>query len=363
MILKDMPQPRPTHVLMRGEYDKILTDRPVKPNVPLALGGLPADLPPNRLGLAKWLVSPKNPLTSRVLVNRFWAKLFGTGIVKTLEDFGSQGEYPTHPDLLDWLAVGFVESGWDVKRLLKAIVMSGTYRQDSRISPELLERDPENRLLTRGPRFRLEAEAIRDSALAVSGLLDSSIGGPSVYPYHPEGLWQEINNRPGYSTLYPHSKDPAQLYRRSMYSFWKRTLAPPNLATFDAPEREYCVVQRSRTNTPLQAFVLLHDPQFIEAARKLGERMMLEAGPDPAARIALGFEICTARKPTENEAALLMKTLNEWLAHYKGDPEGAAKVLAVGQSPRDASLDTSELAAYTTVARLLLNLSEFITKG
>ena len=363
MILTEMPKPRPAHVLMRGEYDKAIKELPVVPNIPQALGGLPADFPRNRLGLAKWLVSPDNPLTARVTVNRFWAKLFGTGIVKTIEDFGSQGEYPSHPDLLDWLAVEFVDSGWDVKRLMKLMVMSGTYRQSSRLTPASYAADPNNRLLARGPRFRLDAETIRDSALSVSGLLSETIGGPSVYPYHPQGLWLEINNRPGYSRAYPHSTDPSQLYRRSMYTFWKRTVAPPSMLTFDAPEREYCVVQRSRTNTPLQAFVMLHDPQFVEAARMLARRMMREGGAEPAQRIAHGFQLCMARKPTARELQLLSKALAEHLMRFKGEPDAAADLLAVGQSPQDTTIDPVELAAYTTVARMLLNLSEFITKG
>lgn len=363
MILTSMPKPRQTHVLMRGEYDKPLKDRPAQPNVPRALGGLPDDFPRDRLGLAKWLVSAGNPLTARVIVNRFWAQIFGSGIVGTIEDFGSQGEYPTHPDLLDWLAVDFVESGWDVKKLMKTMVTSGTYRQSSRVTPELHALDPENRRLARGPRFRLDAETIRDSALAAGGLLDDAIGGPSVYPYHPEGLWLEINNRPNYSRAYPHTTERAQLYRRSMYTFWKRTVAPPSMATFDAPEREFCVVKRSRTNTPLQAFVMLHDPQFVEAARKLAGRMIGEAGEAPGARIAHGFEICMARQPTERELGLLQKALKERLIQFKSDPESAAKLLSVGHSAHDAQIESAELAAYATLARMMLNLSEFITKG
>jgi hypothetical protein len=363
MILTEKPKPRQAYVLMRGEYDKPVKDRPVEPNVPVALGGLPSDLPRNRLGLAKWLVSEDNPLTARVTVNRFWAQLFGTGIVKTIEDFGSQGEYPSHPDLLDWLAVEFVQSGWDIKHLFKTMVMSGTYRQSSQVTSDLQTLDPNNRLLARGPRFRLDAETIRDAALAVSGQLDETIGGPGVYPYHPQGLWLEINNRPGYSRAYPHTEDPAQLYRRSMYTFWKRTVPPPSLATFDAPEREYCVVQRSRTNTPLQAFVMLHDPQFVEAARKLAERMIHESDADPDQRIAHGFQLCTARQPTERESALLRRALHDRLVQYQSDKDAAAKLLSIGQSTPDSAIDPAELAAYATIARMLLNLSEFITKG
>ena len=363
MVLASMAKPRETHVLIRGEYDKPDKNRPVQPNVPRALGVLPDGVPRNRLGLAHWLVSRDNPLTARVTVNRFWAQLFGTGLVKTIEDFGSQGEYPSHPDLLDWLAVEFIDSGWDVKSLFKTIVMSGTYRQRSRVEAGVQQSDPDNRLLARGPRFRLDAESIRDSALAVSGLLDEAVGGPSVFPYHPEGLWLEINNRPNYSRAYPHTDDPRQLYRRSMYTFWKRTVAPPSMATFDAPEREFCVVKRSRTNTPLQAFVMLHDPQFIEAARKLAERMILEGGEGKQERVALGFKLCVSRRPTERELQILLGSLDDELERFKGDPEAALKLVSVGQSKRDPALRVDELAAYTTVARMLLNLSEFITKG
>ena len=363
MVLASMPKPRETHVLIRGEYDKPDKNRPARPNVPRALGSLPEGVPRNRLGLAHWLVSRENPLTARVTVNRFWAQLFGAGLVKTIEDFGSQGEYPSHPDLLDWLAVEFMDSGWDVKSLFKTMVMSGTYRQSSKIQPRLQQADPDNRLLGRGPRFRLDAETIRDSALAVSGLLDETVGGPSVFPYHPEGLWLEINNRPNYSRAYPHTTDSAQLYRRSMYTFWKRTVAPPSMATFDAPEREFCVVKRSRTNTPLQAFVMLHDPQFIEAARKLAERVIAEGGDDPAARIRRGFELCLSRQPTGRELKLLRKSLDEAMLRFRNDSEAAKKLISVGQSPGNPKLDAAEFAAYTTVARMLLNLSEFITKG
>lgn len=363
MVLTEMPNARQTFVLMRGEYDKPISDRPVQPNVPSIFGGLSEDLPRNRLGLAKWLVSRDNPLTARVTVNRFWAQLFGVGLVKTLEDFGSQGEYPSHPELLDWLAVEFMESGWDVKQLFRTILMSSTYRQSSRLSADSFADDPENRLLARGPRHRLDAETIRDSALAVSGLIDRTVGGPSVYPYHPEGLWLEINNRPGYSRAYPHTEETSALYRRSLYTFWKRTVPPPSMAAFDAPEREFCMVQRSRTNTPLQAFVLLHDPQFVEAARKLGERMIAEPDTNPEQRLRYGFELCLSRTPQTEELATLRTALETRLEYFRANPDEASKLLEIGTSPIPQQLDRAELAAYTTVARILLNLSEFITKS
>jgi hypothetical protein len=363
MVLAEMAQPRTTYVLDRGEYDKPVKDEVLVAGVPEALGALAEGVPRNRLALAQWLVSKDQPLTARVTVNRFWQQFFGVGLVKTVEDFGSQGAWPSHPQLLDWLAVAFMESGWDVKRLVKAMVMSGTYRQSSVITEQAHAADPENRLLARGPRMRLDAETIRDSALAVSGTLDPTVGGRSVYPYHPQGLWLEINNRPGSSRAYPHSKNRAQLYRRSMYSFWKRTVPPPSMAAFDAPGREYCVVSRSRTNTPLQAFVMLHDPQFVEAARLLGRRMLKEGGGTIESRITFGFGLATARIPNASELAGLRAAFDARLLQYQNDPAAAEKLLSVGAMPRDLSIDVAEHAAYTQVARVLLNLSEFLTKG
>ena len=363
MILTEMAKPRETFVLQRGEYDKPIKERRVQPDVPAIFGNLPEGAPTNRLGFARWLVSRHNPLTARVTVNRFWSQVFGTGLVKTIEDFGSQGEYPSHPELLDWLAVEFMESGWDVKGLFRTIVTSETYCQSSQLTTEALALDRENRRLARGPRHRIDAEMIRDSALAVSGLLDSAIGGPSVYPYHPKGLWLEINNRPRYSRAYPHTTAAEALYRRSLYTFWKRTVPPPSMAAFDAPEREFCTVKRSRTNTPLQAFVMLHDPQFVEAARKLGERMLNETKGNARRRLAHGFELCLARQPSAEELNFLHQALKERLSSFTTDTESAKKLLAVGQSPVPDDIAAAELAAYTTVARIILNLSEFITKG
>ncbi len=363
MIMQEMAKPRQAYVLDRGEYDKPRQDQPVQPAVPQAMGTLSDSQPPNRLGLAQWLVSRQQPLTARVTVNRFWQNMFGVGLVKTSEDFGSQGQFPSHPELLDWLAVEFMESGWDVKQILKTIVMSNTYRQSSHLTAESFASDPENRLLARGPRLRLEGEMIRDTALAVSGLLDDTLGGPSVYPYHPEGLWLEINNRPGYSRAYPHQSDPEQHHRRSMYTFWKRTVSPPSLATFDAPDREYCVVRRSRTNTPLQAFVMLHDPQFVEAARHLAARMIEEGGDTASERIEYGFMLCTSRPPNDSEQVILQRTLEDRLTQYQQDGEAAERLLKVGVTAVEQPIDPVQLAAYTQVARMLMNLSEFLTKG
>ncbi len=358
MIMSELPTPRKTHVLIRGEYDK--PGEQVHSATPQTLPPMPDEFPRNRLGLAKWLVMPDHPLTARVAVNRFWQQLFGTGIVKTAADFGSQGDWPSHPELLDWLAVEFVESGWDIKSLLKKIVMSSTYRQSGRGSAHKSDIDPENRLLSRGPRLRLDAEVIRDSALSASGLLSTRIGGPSVFPYHPQGLWQEINNRPGYSRTYKQDSGE-KLYRRSMYTFWKRTVPPPSMAAFDAPEREYCQISRSRTNTPLQAFVLLHDPQFVEAARHLASRM-LESADDDRQRLHAGFQRCHTRPPTMQETRVLLSELTSRRKQYTSDPESARQLIAVGESAVDSTIPDHELAAWTSVARVMMNLSEFVTK-
>ncbi|MEM7452847.1 MAG: PSD1 and planctomycete cytochrome C domain-containing protein [Planctomycetota bacterium] len=367
MVMKEMGNPREAYVLERGEYDKPNEDVHCPPGVPGAIGEVGADAPANRLGLARWLVSREQPLTARVTVNRFWQQLFGTGLVKTSEDFGFQGEYPSHPDLLDWLAVEFMETGWDVKQTMKLIVMSRTYQQSSHVTPELLEKDPDNRLLARGPSSRLDGEVIRDCALAVGGLLDRTIGGPGVYPYHPEGLWLEINNRPNFSREYPHQKDVDQHHRRSLYTFWKRTVTPPSVGMFDAPSREYCVVRRSRTNTPLQALVMLHDPQFVEAAKFLAARMINEApainegGAEPVSQIEFGFRLCTSRRPTEAELAVLTDLFATRLRQYEASPELADEVLAVGLAGLESD-NKAELAAMTRVAQTLLNLSEFLTR-
>ena len=363
MVMSEMPEPRKAFVLERGEYDKPIHDRPVSPGVPESIGSLPDDAPQNRLGLAQWLIAPDQPLTARVTVNRFWQRLFGVGLVKTSEDFGSQGEYPSHPDLLDWLAVEFMDNGWDIQHILKQIVLSNTYRQSSFLDDESEQLDPENRLLARGPRFRLDGEAIRDTALKVSGLLDATVGGPSVYPYHPNGLWLEINNRPNYSRPYPHQKESAHNHRRTLYTFWKRTVPPPSVATFDAPSREYCVVRRSSTNTPLQAFVMLHDPQFIEAARHLGMRMLREGGETIESQIKFGFRCCTSRNATDQELDVLLDAYSDRIEEYRKKPDRANQVLSVGISGIDETYDRAELATMTHVARMLMNLSEFLTKG
>jgi hypothetical protein len=356
MVMAERPVPRETHLLIRGAYDK--PGETVQPGVPAVLPPLPPDLPKNRLGFAKWLVDPANPLLARVTVNRFWQMYFGTGLVKTTEDFGSQGEWPSHPELLDWLATEFIRSGWDVKALQKLIVTSATYRQSSKGSPELLRRDPENRLMARGPRFRLPAEMIRDQALAVSGLLYEKVGGPSVKPYQPEGLWKELAMQ---DMDYVQSKGN-DLHRRSLYTFWKRTIAPPMMANFDAAMRESCVVRDTRTDTPLQALNLMNDVTFVEAARFLGQRMIKEGGKDADARLRYGFRLVTARLPNSAEAQLLRNNLQYHLDYFAGKPEEAKTFLSQGEFSCDATLDQRQLAAYASVGSLLLNLDEAVTK-
>ncbi len=357
MVMKEMATPRECFVLKRGQYDQ--PGERVTADVPAAVLPMSPDLPHNRLGLARWLVDPKNPLTARVAVNRWWQMYFGTGLVKTAEDLGVTGEFPSHPELLDYLATELIASGWDVKAMQKAIVMSATYRQSSRASAEQMDRDPENRLLARGPRFRLPAEAVRDNALAISGLLRERVGGPSVKPYQPEGLWEDVTvERRG---KYVADKGEG-LYRRSLYTFWKRTCPPPALMNFDAPLREVCLARRSRTNTPLQSLVLTNDPTYVEAARKLAERMVKEGGGRPDECVTAAYRIALARTPSDAERKIILGIYQEALAMYQGDKPAAIKLLSVGDSPRDAADDPAELAAYTVVASTILNLDETISK-
>ncbi len=359
MIMQDLPQPRATRILHRGQYNE--PGKKVEPGVPALFPEMKKNRS-SRLGFAQWLVDPEHPLTARVAVNRHWQRIFGLGLVKTSEDFGVRGELPSHPLLLDWLAVEFLRSGWDTKQLQRLILNSATYRQSSHVGADSYRKDPENRLLARGPRMRLDAEEIRDASLAVSGLLVPRLGGKSVYPYQPKGLWMELNNRPGYSREYKQGTG-ADLYRRSIYTFWKRTVPSPMLKTFDAPEREFCTIRRSRTNTPLQALVLLNGPQFVEAARKLGERMIVEGGKSLAEKISHGFRLVTARRPKPAELAVLEAAYRAALERYVGDEAGALKLLKVGESSYAAEVDVKELAAWANVARLLLNINEAITKG
>ena len=357
-VMSEMAKPRPTFVLARGDYRN--HGEEVTPGVPALFPPLPKDAPANRLSMAQWLFGPQHPLTARVAVNRYWQLYFGIGLVKTTEDFGSQGDAPVQRELLDWLA-GEFRQNWDVKALQKLIVMSATYRQSSQVSAELLEKDPENRLLARGPRFRLPAEMVRDNALAASHLLTRAIGGPSVFPYQPPGLWEELSRGETFTAQEYHESEGADLYRRSMYTFWKRTVPPAALTTFDAPDREKCTSRRLITNTPLQALVLLNDPTYVEASRVLAQRSMLEAGADPQVRVRFLFREATARRPTVAEVRILLDLAQRRLDYYKKHPEQAAALIATGASKR-ANVEATELAAWTVVASTILNLDETITK-
>ncbi|MDP3070917.1 MAG: DUF1553 domain-containing protein [Opitutaceae bacterium] len=362
MVMEEMSPPRPAHVLTRGNYDA--PGERVEPGVPESLiAPWPAGAPRNRLGLAQWFTQRDHPLTARVVVNRFWAQLFGTGLVKTLEDFGSQSEWPSHPELLDWLARDFIDRGWDVKALLRSIVLSATYRQDSAVSPALLARDPENRLLARGPRVRLPAETIRDQALAISGLLAPRLGGPSVFPYQPEKLYEGIVVGAAYPSTTWTPSTGEDLHRRSLYTFWKRTVPHPAMIAFDAPDREFCTVRRSRTNTPLQALALWNEPGLLEAARHLGARLLREGGADDATRVAFAFRLATARPPRPEETRVLAAALARFRIDFSTTPADAAALLRVGATAVDASLPPADLAAATSVASMILSLDETITKN
>jgi len=362
MVMEESPTPRETHMLNRGDYSQ--PGEKVTAGTPGVLPPLPNGAPANRLGLAEWITMPGHPLTARVAVNRFWQLLFGAGLVKTTADFGSQGEWPSHPELLDWLAVDFIESGWDVKALVKKMVMSATYRQASTATPEMLAHDPGNRLLARGPRRRLAAEEIRDSALATSGLLAPRIGGPSVNPYTPGDPWREISHYGSTpATAQTFVQDHGEkLYRRSLYTYWKRTAPPPNMAAFDAPNREICTVQRPSTNTPLQALVLLNDVQFVEAARAFAQRILQRDGDD-ASRLRWGFVQCVSRPPSDAELAVLQGALARERRRYASDEAAARAFLAVGESLRDERIPAAEHAAWAQAASLILNLSEAVTRN
>lgn len=359
-VMADLPQRRPTHLLVRGDFRT--PGELVEPGVPAVLGALPRDVPANRLALARWLVRPEHPLTARVTVNRLWQLLFGQGLVRTSEDFGVRGEPPSHPELLDWLAVEFVESGWDVKHLLRLIVQSATYRQSSRQTPELRERDPENRLLARGPRFRLGAELIRDNYLAISGLLDRDrpIGGPSVKPYQPADLWREMayGDSPDKAYRQDHG---AALYRRGLYTFWKRSVHYPAFALFDAPNREVCVARRAVTNTPLQAFVLLNDVAAVEAARVFAERILRGGGLTLTSRLDYAFLCALARPPSDRERTVLTSLLERFRVKYAQQESAAAALVRAGEY-RPADLPLVEHAAWTAVAQMILNLDETLTR-
>jgi hypothetical protein len=358
MVMEEMAEPRPAYVLIRGQYDK--HGQPVTAALPAALHPAPAGAPMNRLGLAQWIVNENNPLTSRVIANRLWENFFGVGLVKTTENLGAQGEQPNDQALLDWLATELIRLNWDLKAFQKTIVMSATYRQSSKVTPELAERDPENRLLARGARFRLPAEMIRDNALFTVGLLKEQLGGPSVYPYQPENIWNETTE---YGNLrnYKHATDDG-LYRRSLYTIWKRTAVPPNMMVFDMPSRELCTVRRGRTNTPLQALTLLNDVTYVEAARVLAERMIRDGGTDAPSRIAYAYRHVLGRDPSAAESAVLTAGLSAWMENLRSQPEQAEEIVSHGESPRADDVNTTELAAYTLTASVILNLDETVTK-
>jgi mono/diheme cytochrome c family protein len=390
MVSAELPQPRKTHLLIRGQYDQ--KGEEVAPGIPAVLPPMPADFPSNRLGLARWLVSSEHPLTARVAVNRIWQQFFGIGLVKTAEDFGGQGEKPMHQDLLDHLAVSFREGGWDVKALVRQIVMSETYRQSARDAAtdvsaaagdagsglfarifgqkpaaevpavRRYEADPDNRFLARGPRFRMDAETIRDYMLAVSGLLVERIGGAPVRPYQPEGVWEAVAYE-GSDTRFYKQDHGESLYRRSLYTFWKRTAPSTQMSVFDAPSREFCQVRRERTNTPLAALALMNDVQYVEAARRMAERILREGGASPQDRLRYAFELATCRPPDEAELAELAGYFEEQKMDFVQAPERAELLLKTGESPRDMALDAVDLAAWTMLSNLLLNLDETITKG
>jgi hypothetical protein len=359
MVMEDRPQPRATYVLKRGRYDMPDTSKKLDPGVPGCLPALPAGVPRNRLGLARWLAAAENPLTARVMVNRIWQHHFGMGLVKTAENFGIQGERPSHPELLDWLAAEFVASGWDLKGLHRLIVTSATYRQASSASASMVARDPENRLLARGPRFRLQAEVVRDNALAIAGSLVSTIGGPSIKPYQPAGLWEELAGGAGEGP-YVQDKGP-KLYARSLYVYRKRTVPHPLMATFDAPSGEICQVKRPRTNTPLQALETLNDVTYVEAARQLAQLVLEQGGSSPEERLTLAFRRALARLPTPRELDVLRRGLDRYRKDFEADKDAALKLIRHGESPPDPRFDAVTLAAYTATASVILNLDETIT--
>ena len=362
LIMKEKEQEAMAHILHRGEYEQKGDE--VAANIPEVLGGLPEGFSADRMGLAKWLVSDDNPLTSRVTVNRIWQNLFGTGLVATAEDFGIMGENPTHPELLDWLAVDFRENGWDVKRLIKQIVMTETYRQDAKIDPAEYAIDPDNRLLARGPRYRLDGEVIRDQALFVSGALRSQVGGPPVRPYQPVGIWNAVAYS-GSNTRYYEQDTGDGLYRRSLYTFWKRTAPPPSMTIFDAPSRENCSVRRERTNTPLQALTLMNDPQFVEAARLLAERALSPSGAieqSPRSQIESMYRFAFGAEVSDSHEAVLHDSYLKFAERFQENPDDAVALVQTGESTPMEVSDPVAFASLTMVASQIMNLDSFINK-
>lgn len=360
LVSRELPEPKSAFIMKRGEYDQ--PGDAVQRDTPGVLPAFPDDLPRNRLGLARWLVSDGHPLTARVAVNRIWQQVFGKGLVKTSEDFGAQGQPPSHPELLDWLAVDFVEHDWDVKRLIKQMVMSDTYQQSCLVTPDEWKADPENRWLARGPRYRWDAETLRDQALFVAGLLTDQIGGPSVKPPQPDGLWFAVGYSGSNTVRFKKDQGHDKVHRRSLYTFWKRTSPPPQMSTFDAPSREECTVRRERTNTPLQALLLMNDPQYVEAARHFASRIISEGGESDRAKFAYAVRSALCRDLRSQEDAKLQQYLEQCRADFATDPERAEKLVAIGETPAQSD-DPTELAAWTMVANLIFNLDEFVSKN
>jgi hypothetical protein len=355
MVMHELPKPRATYVLNHGQYNQPDKSERLTPETPSVLGKMPEGFPRNRIGLAQWLLQPDNPLTGRVTVNRMWQHFFGRGLVRTSENFGVQGEMPSHPDLLDWLATEFSRGGWDMKAFNKLIVMSATYRQASKVLPKDLSRDPDNRQLARGPRKRLTPYQIRDAALFTSGLLVEKVGGPSVKPYMPPGLWRSISNR-----KYDQGKGE-DLYRRSIYTYWMRTIPPPTMMAFNAAEREVCTVRKDLTTTPLQALTMMNNITFVEAARFIAERMVREGGKRPGGKLDHGFKLILGRVPTAPERRSLIQNFRAYLKDFGQEAADAESLLATGAKKRDSELSAPEVAAWTMVANTILNLDEAIT--
>ncbi len=356
MVMHELEQPRETFVLLRGQYNAADKSQPVSPAVPESLDPSTGDPPRNRLELARWLFHPEHPLTARVAVNRIWQQFFGVGLVETSENFGSQGSLPTHPELLDWLALELIRSGWDLRAIQRQVLLSATYQQSSAVTSDLTDRDPTNRLLARGPRVRLSAFALRDQALATSGLLVERVGGASVKPYMPPQVWASISNN-------KYAQDRGEnLFRRSLYTYWRRTIPPPTMMSFNAAAREVCSVRTEQTNTPLQALTLMNNKVFVEAARFLAERMLRASGGDASQGIGYGFRLACGRNPRDVELTVLRRAHGRFLMQFRGDKRAATELLSVGDTPRDNSLPAIEQAAMTMTASLILNLDETISK-
>ncbi len=359
MTMGDLAKPRKTYVLARGHYASPKKEEEISPGIPTVLPPLPEGAPAKRLGLAKWIADDDHPLTARVAVNRYWSMIFGAGLVTTVSDFGTRGSLPSHPELLDWLARDFADSGWNVKRMFKQILLSATYRQQSAATEEQLLRDPENVLLSHAPRLRLQGEFIRDNALAVSGVLNGKIGGPSVKPYQPPRIWNEVALNGG---LFYKPDKGAKLYRRSMYTYWKRSAPMPNMMAFDAPTREKCVIQRPLTNTPMQALVTMNDVQFVEAARVFAQRVLQKGGADFDSQLDYAFMLTTARPADELRKRVFRNLYDSQLKEFSTDATRAGELLNFGETKRDESLNLAQHAAWTTVASAIFNLDEVITK-